>query len=338
MSLDLKFEIYPKEDGTQFTCDMLFQRFAEKLENWEFFNSTWYKYSVRTNLASDEPEFGKFAPTTSNAISQAFNESDIKNKRYFTAGMSLPCWLYNRDSLKMEYDSVGLFLSIWDPDYGSGRELYWRSCANIIINPVKSFFTKIVEETGDLDEKHREYNEGVLKNLEIIRQLFRLIIESFDPLSVKTFMCNGWEVPFNSHATYFANPEVLIKDLHMIKDLWSGDYEIEEGVPPLKDYHPKKHAWFYSSMRPEEQRKELWEEYSTLLLMLDYVTPEIVEQAWNVEQSVDEGWLDIQRTNNGGALIYGSKDFFNSFVSRVYLDALEIAYHLKKEEGFFDSL
>tara|TARA_R110002111_G_scaffold100976_6_gene156543 strand:+ start:103105 stop:104112 length:1008 start_codon:yes stop_codon:yes gene_type:complete len=330
MSKYLKIVIYPQDFGMNESCETLFHKISKRLDNWEYFTGIWDNYSVRTNIASNKPDFGGEGLVSSDAIIKSLAKSEIKNKRYFSSSMFLPCWTLIGNELKKKDQAVELTLSLWDPDFANASKMYQPTCAEICIGPVNDHFMIFDEMTSEPDETHSIFAKVLKNNLEIIRQLILLFINSTEPLSLKAFMNTGWEIPFNSHVTYFANPESAIKDLEIINDLWLGNYEIEESVPPLKIYQPKKHAWFYNTLRPEEQRREIWEEYSELLPMLKYITPNIVEQAWGVTQSVEDGWFDIQRIHKG-ALVFSSKYFLNTFVSQMYLDILEIASHLEKE-------
>lgn len=144
----------------------------------------------------------------------------------------------------------------------------------------------------------------------------------------------GDKAPFNSQVTYFANPEAVIQDLRFIREIWDGEYYPTK--VPLTHFDHQAHEWLFNVMRTPKQRFELWEEFTRLLPFLDEVTLQNVEDAWDVEQSVEDGWLDIRRIDDEAAIVFSSSQYFNSFVSQLYLDVLEIAaIEREKDENNF---
>tara|TARA_R110002111_G_scaffold1009_3_gene7269 strand:- start:193 stop:1233 length:1041 start_codon:yes stop_codon:yes gene_type:complete len=339
MSLDMDFLIYPRSED--FLAEKTFLDLTRKLENSVFTEHSWLVFTITNELPSSSKEY---RIEKSQSHEDRKSASELYRKKYeldksnclqYQAFTWLDRWRISEESNRPEKSPVQLYATAWDKGHYRGNGFRYNGHAQLFISPANSYFMRL--DQGDLlqpDVNYAQYNECVKKNLDILRDILALVIEAVDPLSVKIFTDNGTYLPYNSHATYFANPEAFINDLHMINDYWIGNFDpYFQGEPrPFKDCDPIKHKFKFSEMRPEEQRIELWEMYDDYLQMLDLVTPEVVNLAWDVEQSTEEGGLDIQRTDNGGAFVFGSKDFFNSYVSDIYLYALEIAYHIEKKK------
>lgn len=323
MSLDLYIQIYPRE--VEYNAIETILELTKLVDEWNSFRTTWSSLNVKQydygNKCVCDFMAGRHILPYDKIINSVHN---LKQDIDYTISI---CSLFpysNTNSEKKAVKSYGsLDIQSWGSERFRGQYPFEVGYAQLVFNPANHYFFVMDQEIHNPDTKYQAYNNRVQENLNEISRLLHLLIEYLDPLSIKMFMDRGDKVPFNSHVTYFANPEAVIQDLHFIQKIWDGEYYTSK--VPLTEYDPCAHEWLFNEMRTSKQRQELWEELSRLLPFLHEVTSQNVEDAWDVEQSVEDGWLDIKRINEEGAIVYSSSQFFNSFVSQFYLDVLEIA-------------
>lgn len=343
MSTGVEICIYPRTE--EFSAEDTFLKLAESLDQPDLLQNGWggfYVYkkkSALNGLPSNEQKYLIKNCYTNEERKEKLKECLIKNELVkcaclrFQAFTLLNQWEISNESNSPENEPIILELNTYDRGNYYGHLFRSEGHAKFYFEPASNYFVRYDSEFN-LDPDYGEYNDCVLINLEILRKVLSRIVEALDPLSVKIFTGAGTYAPFNSHATYFANPEAFISDLNMIHDYWIGNFTpyYQAEPKPYKDCDPAKDVFQFNRMRSVEQREELWRAFNAWLIMLDEVTPDIVNDTWNVKQSVEDGGLDIQRTEQGGAFVFGSEHFFNSFISDVYLQALNIAYLENKED------
>lgn len=344
MAAGIEICIYPR--SKEFSAEKTFLNLAKNLQEKTFVKNTWLGFTIihkQPTLTNKPTEETKYLTQGCHSHEDRVSQSEYYRNKYELSDSN--CLHYRAftwlDQMKIsdethhpENDLGDLNLDSFDPWHNNGYAFRSEGNAKLYIEPASRYFV-CYDKEFHLDPEYEEYNACVELNLEIIREILLCIVDALDPLSIKVFTGTGSYAPFNSHATYFANPEAFIIDLNMIHDYWIGNFSpyYQAELMPLKECDPVKHKFQFNTMRSAEQRKELWEAYNTWLKLREEVTPEVVIYTWDVKQSVEEGGLDIQRTEQGGAFVFGSDHFFNSFVSDAYLHSLNIAYLLKKEKN-----
>ncbi|QDV48205.1 hypothetical protein [Gimesia fumaroli] len=331
MSYGIHICLYPR--SPDFFAGQNFLEIAKSLDRSNYAESLWGDFRIldrsRKKYLYEADECLSLETLNSTLLNNRALDKSSSNSLECSAFTWLEQWQLTEETKLKKKQKAALNVTTWDKKHPRGYAYLYDGFAELYISPGSYYITQTDDKDLSPESTYKDHNECVEKNLNVLRELLRSIIAILDPLSLKIFTSAGPFLPFNSHATYFANTNSFIRDLHMIKDFWVGNFApyYHEPPRPLKDSDPIRQKFDFNEQRTDEQRIELWETYTDCLRMLDYVTPEVVNLALDVEQSVEEGGLDIQRTENGGTLVFGSKDFFNSFVSDVYLDALEIAYH-----------
>ncbi|QDU53082.1 hypothetical protein Pan110_54660 [Gimesia panareensis] len=345
MSTGVKICIYPRSED--FSAEPAFLNLTQKLEQAQVLKQGWRGFFIfqkepkltKKSTITTETEYliengQSHAERTGNSraclIQNNLTDSTCLHYRVYNL---LNHWNLSDEKQSLENDPVLLEINTYDRGHYYGHLFRSEGHANFYFEANSGYFVRY-DRDFNLDPEYEDYNLCVEENLNIIRELLACIVDALDPLSVKVFTGSGSYAPFNSHATYFANPKAFITDLQMIYDYWIGNFSpYYQGEPkPYQDSDPVA-AWYqFNGMRSAEQRKELWEDFNAWLIMREEVTSEVVYDTWDVKQSVEDGGLDIRRTKQGGAFVFGSEHFFNSFVSDVYLHALNIAYLVNKDK------
>ncbi|MEQ8852701.1 hypothetical protein [Gimesia sp.] len=331
MSQDLSLHIYPKT--TEFNCIDTFWKLIKAVNEWSSYTSDWHglnitQFSPYREYRSDIKDSQRDSKTRLNKFTETINQLDVQSDYKISLATSYPYHQTNSGNKpKKHFGSLSVYA--WGAGQFRGHYPLEEGLGKISFNPVQHFFFQpevLVRDDEDISKKEESYltyKKCVLRNLENIRNLFDLLITHLDPFSIKLYLGSGARIPFNSHATYFSSHESLMQDLSFIRDTWSGENPIED--TPLNRFDPVKHKWFFNQIRPKEQSRELWEDMSRLLPSLDKVTPDVVKLVWDQTNLASDEKLDIKRIKAQSVIVFNSPFFLNTFVSRYYLDVLEMA-------------
>ncbi|GAA4441449.1 hypothetical protein [Bremerella cremea] len=211
------------------------------------------------------------------------------------AGLDVECW--NEEHAGRQYDaSLG------------GR-------AEISITPVECYVPRS-DTTGH--PAGAAYNMGVAENNDALRTLLVRVIEATGPRSLKLFTEGSLSLPFNAHATWFADEAALLDDLKFIRRLWEEGLATYPVTPPLKTFDAAQHRLVWHPARSSETQHALWQDLAKRMPAADQVTPE------GIRETLETTTLDVQRIGDGWLL--SNKPYLtDEFVAQIYLEVLENA-------------
>ncbi|MFI4849312.1 MAG: hypothetical protein ACIAZJ_09465 [Gimesia chilikensis] len=305
--------IFPREQ--EFEGEKTFLQLIELFENTSIpLTHRWDSFKIHgTELNRYVFESSKI--NTTEEIRKYFSRPRRKQPQKYSVGTGL---LSNPADLASEEfpDAIAVDVGAWDSDY---QYKHHDGYAQIGFFRYYTYWTTHHLPNGDPDPE----NEAVYERLKYLRTLITEVIEQLDPKSIKVFSDTGWQVPFNSHFTYFANPEVLLEDLEQIRAIFTGETVWNKDAPSFAEYDGPKMSFALNDRRTSEERERLWTSFRDWLPRLPALTPAMISEVWRLEPRQDG--LQVSRTENGGALVFGSDNFMNTFVDQVYLEALELA-------------
>lgn len=323
MPIGFDVYIFPREQG--FEGEKTFLQLIELFENTSIpLTHRWNSFKIHGNELN-RYVFESSKINTTEKIWNYFSWPRRKQPREF----SVSTGLLDNQSFSQSEEEINHFIDVsiraWDSDYrfkypkidGYARLMFYR---------YYTYWTTRHLPNGDPDPE----NKAVYQRLKFLRTLITEVIEQLDPKSIKVFSDTGWQVPFNSHCTYFANPEVLLEDLEQIRAIFTGETVWNKDAPSFAEYDRPKMSFALNDGRTSEERERLWTSFRDLLPRLPVLTPEMIAEVWSLKSR--QGGLQVSLTKNGGALVFGSDNFMNTFVDQVYLESLELAslYHAEK--------
>lgn len=324
MSIDLDIRVYPATAG--FSAIETFSSLAEAVSSWSQVDGKWSSLKFGTD-SPHETASRATGPLSTDEIIHLSSQRDLGQDCRIHSSIPIQCWRY--DGTNATLGQALLDIDCWGPD--SQRlidgDLTIEGNASISVHPANPYW--IVLDEGSA-EGGKEYNERVAENLDALGELLIGIARVSRPRSMKLFADEGWMLPHNSHCTYFNEADAVVADLHLIGRVWEQGLPAYGGMPPLRDYDAIRHEFTLSSLRPAEQRRDLWEEFSRRLPLLQHVTPRMVESALEVTA------IDVHRLN-GGFFVFDYPYFLNSFVAPFYLDVLDMVLPGQKPQAGPDS-
>ncbi len=225
---------------------------------------------------------------------------------------SFSCWRFHGGSPKA--GSVGLWLEAWGPEWGvrnhEDRRIGGEAALSVFdVGP----FVAIVDPGPQV----ADVNPRVEENLDAVTALIFRLVEELAPRSVKVFSEPGLYLPFNAHLLYLRDEAVVLDDLSLMRQVWSGGLPAHH-TGPLVEAHPDDMRYAFHGWRTSEQRKRLWRELSSLLPRAAAVT---VDHVRNV---LDSSRFDTF-TMPVGVTVLEYPHFMNGFLDRFYLEVLAAA-------------
>ena len=311
------FEVYIFPREQEFEGEKTFLQLIELFENTSIpLTHRWNGFKIDGN-ESNRYVFESSKINTTEEIRKYFSWPRRKQQRKYSAGTGL---LKNPSDLSSKEfpDAIDVDVCAWDSDYRYKKQMI-DGYAQIGFYRYYTYWTTRYLPNGDPDPE----NQAVYQRLKFLRTLITEVIEQLDPKSIKVFSDTGWDLPFNSHCTYFANPDAFLEDLEQIKAIFTGETVWNQDAPSFAEYDGPKMSFALNDGRTSEERQHLWTLFHDLLTHLDALTPEMIAEVWSLKRP-QEG-MTVSGTENGGALIFGSENFLNTFVDQVYLEALELA-------------
>lgn len=314
--------IFPREQ--KFEGEKTFLQLIELFENTSIpLTHDWGSFNIHGNELN-RYVFESSKINTTEEIRKYFSRPRRKQPQKYSVETGL--WSNPSDLASEEFpDAIAVDVGAWDSDYQYKHQMI-DGHAQIGFFRYYTYWTTRHLPNGDPDPE----NQAVYERLKFLRTLITEVIEQLDPKSIKVYSDTGWQVPFNSHCTYFANPEVLLEDLEQIRAIFTGETVWNKDAPSFAEYDGPKMSFALNDRRTREEQQRLWTSFRDLLSRLPALTPAMISEVWRLEPRQDR--LQVSRTENGGALVFGSDNFMNTFVDQVYLEALELADLYQTEE------
>lgn len=308
MPLDLEIRAYQIADDWDAIAS--FRQLAQAVANWGRAAGDWTRLAI-SEEGSGDPLRKHRGPLSTDALIQAAEDCEGRALRY-SAEVPIPCWRCEGERIYEGHAVLGI--ESWDSQARQrlGALAAIEGNAAVYVLPANPYWALLDESRSPLGP---EYNKRVAQNLEALGELFLILAQTVRPRSLKVFSDTGWKLPWNSHCSYFSDAAAVIADLQTLHAIWNTGLPNYGNTPPFQEYDPFRHQLAFSTLRPDEQRSSLWNEFNQALPRLSEVTEDSVEKALQTTA------LDVHRTD-GGFVLFDHPFFLNSFVAPFYLEVL----------------
>lgn len=245
---------------------------------------------------------------TAEGVCAAARATALGSDESMASQTSLRCW--RRDGADMVESAVVAFVEAWGDDFGrrNGEHLRMTGRAAITLSHAGPF-------VADITDADAKYNDKVEANLEDLTALMIHLTNTLEPEWMKVFDDDGLYLPVNAHAAYFRNPEVVLGDIELLRDVWAAGLPLHR-VEPLRTYAGGSQDGALHLGRTPDQRRALWERASAALAHVATVD--------DVQAIVASGRFDTL-TKDDSFIVLEYPHYVNAFVDRFYLEILEHA-------------
>ncbi|MEW4453810.1 hypothetical protein AB1L30_14140 [Bremerella sp. JC817] len=300
-------------DGDHRSAGALFTQLTECVEAWESKRDAWESARIRDGLNHNVRLQSRETWTLAELHKVAAWKKTPADGSIF-ASVPIACRRNEGDTM---VDGWGcLDVECWNEEHACRQyDISLGGRAELSITPAEAY---VPLHDATKHPAREAYNRGVADNIEALRTLLVRVIETTRPSSLKLFTEGGWDLPFNAHATWFADESALLDDLAVIQRLWDEGLETYPVTPPLKTFDSQQQRLAWHTSRSTVAQHALWQDFARLLPAANQVTPE------GVRETLDTTTLDVQRIGDGWLL--GNQPYLtDKFVAQIYLEVLENA-------------
>lgn len=154
----------------------------------------------------------------------------------------------------------------------------------------------------------------VRENVNILRKMLSAAIRSLKPVGLKVYTDAGEFFPFNAHFAYFAQSEEMLRDVSLMRRLWSVGHPVLQ-LPPLGEVEGDAADFLFHLWRNPDERHRLQRAFGASVGTRREVQKEDVMRVGTAGDFI----LD---PIDSGFMVSSGRFPLNSFLDRFYLHIL----------------